>query len=771
MAIAATIAVDLIARTAEFQNAMQSTTAKLDQVGQKMRDIGQTMSLAVTAPIVGGFVAAARAVDQQEEALAKLEGVLRATGGEAGVTSEHVRTLAAQLQGVTTFGDEVTIAGASVLLTFKGIRNEAGAMNNIFDRTLMVGQDLSAELGTDLQSSMIMLGKAIENPKIGLASLTRVGVSFSEQQTEQIKALVDSNQMLDAQRVILEALEGQVGGTAQALAQTVGGRMTQAMNDFGDQVERIGKAIEPMRLALINAITQITARLANMSPEALRVATAVAAVAAAIGPLLVVLGFAIQQVSALLPVMRALNAVFLANPFGIAVVALGALAAALTVVYTRSETFRNLVGGLIETMASLAQTIMSAVGGAFSWIFEKIMQVGEAVGNFAARFGIELPEKVRSGIDTAKQIISELRAPSLDLGVTGSNAAAVDALYGPTMEASQTVADALTSSSDAITAAQETQRLSMSNLMTTGIAPVTAALIENENKVGLQSAALEKLTVDTATQQAHTIAVNEAQQRLAQRTDELTGVSKIFQDATDISKQKLQGLGGNAMDLASKFTPLGLLMEILGEAFETLKPVIESLMEPFRIIGQVLGKALASILRALFPIIKSMAIAFTYVGQIFFKVAELIAKAIGYAVYGIGKAIDALPFVSAKGVISAGQALINVGEGFGQAYKDLGEAREEIKGLELPDEKAKQSEEMAAKSTDANVATAENTKRIADALEEQNKRPPPTITVHAGGGADGRQIGSDIARQLDDYYGRGVIREERNAGRVGTFSE
>jgi len=212
-------------------------------------------------------------------------------------------------------------------------------------------------------------------------------------------------------------------------------------------------------------------------------------------------------------------------------------------------------------------------------------------------------------------------------------------------------------------------------------------------------------------------------------------------------------------------------MEVLGETFETLKPVIESLMEPFRIIGQVLGKALASILRALFPIIKSMAIAFTYVGQIFFKVAELISKAIGYAVYGIGKAIDAIPFVSAKSVIRAGQSLINVGEGFGQAYKDLGEAREEIKGLELPDEKAKQSEEMAAKSTDANVETAENTKRIADALEEQNKRPPPTITVHAGGGADGRQIGSDIARQLDDYYGRGVIREERNAGRVGTFSE
>jgi hypothetical protein len=47
-----------------------------------------------------------------------------------------------------------------------------------------------------------------------LQLLSRSGVTFTETEKERIKALVESNRVSEAQVLILEAIETQVGGTA-----------------------------------------------------------------------------------------------------------------------------------------------------------------------------------------------------------------------------------------------------------------------------------------------------------------------------------------------------------------------------------------------------------------------------------------------------------------------------------------------------------------------------------------------------------------------------
>ena len=793
MAIAATIAVDLLAKTDSFQAALKDTSQRVTKLGEELKSVGQTMTLAVTAPLVGGFIAASRAIDEQEKSLAKLDGVLRATGGAAGVTGDHIKDLAASLQQTTTFGDEVTISGAAVLLTFKGIRNEAGAMNNIFDRTLMVGQDMSALLGTDLQSSMVMLGKAIENPVLGISALTRVGVSFTDEQKETIKTLAESNRTLDAQKLVLQALETQLGGTAQAMAQTVSGQITQAANNFGDQMERMGKAVEPFRLVMAQAMQAAANQMAGMSDNTLAVVGVLGAAAAATGPLVMGMGQLVVSLNAAVQIQKTLNLTVSMNPYIAAAAAIAALAAGMVYAYGKSETFRQVVASVAEAVVSFGKTVVnfaiapikallpvaeaifsglaSVIGGFVSGAAGLLQMVlPDSVAASVTAFKDNLTGGVRSAVDTAKQIISELRAPSLDLGVTGTNAAAQDALYGPIIQASSNVAQGLTVDFDKARDALGSTTIAVKE-NTLALIPMEQAMRGNIEKMQSQSRVI--MAAEDYQRELNEQIENTTLQmgETSMAFDILTGVMDAFSSANEIAKNRLGGVANSALDMVSKFTPMGIIVEMLSEALEYLMPVVESVIEPFKIIGLVLGKALASILRALFPVIKMVAIAFTYVGQIFFKIAEFLAKAIGYAVYGIGKAIDAIPFVSGKKVIAAGQALIDMGEGFGQAYKDLGNAREEIRGLELPEEKAKESLELTKQSADANKQTAQNTQRIAEALEKERAQPRVQVVIQGGAGRGGTDANADIIRQLDDYFGRSTVYEERAVGRVDSFNE
>ena len=75
---------------------------------------------------------------------------------------------------------------------------------------------MSPVLGTDASGSAIQLGKALNDPIKGITALTRVGVTFTEQQKDQITTLVESGKTIDAQKIILGELQKEFGGSAEA---------------------------------------------------------------------------------------------------------------------------------------------------------------------------------------------------------------------------------------------------------------------------------------------------------------------------------------------------------------------------------------------------------------------------------------------------------------------------------------------------------------------------------------------------------------------------
>jgi len=96
-------------------------------------------------------------------------------------------------------------------------------------------------MGTDLKSAAIQLGKALNDPIANLSALSRSGIQFSKSQKAMVKELVESNKMVEAQKIILAELDTQFGGSARAARDTMGGALSALGNKFGDLFEASGK--------------------------------------------------------------------------------------------------------------------------------------------------------------------------------------------------------------------------------------------------------------------------------------------------------------------------------------------------------------------------------------------------------------------------------------------------------------------------------------------------------------------------------------------------
>lgn len=179
--------------------------------------------------------------------------VLRSTGGAANVTADQVGKLATSLSKVAGVDDELVQAGENVLLTFTSVRNQIGAGNDVFNQATKAALDMSAAWGGDLQGNIIQLGKALNDPIQGMTALRRSGVSFTEEQQAQIKALQESGDLLGAQKVILAEVNAEFGGAAAANATALDKMHVAVLN----AKEAIGTALLPAVNAASGGLTEI----------------------------------------------------------------------------------------------------------------------------------------------------------------------------------------------------------------------------------------------------------------------------------------------------------------------------------------------------------------------------------------------------------------------------------------------------------------------------------------------------------------------------------
>lgn len=331
---------------ASAKNAATQITGSLEFSIKNLAKAALSAGAAVMGAMSIGTVIR-RAVDEisgAQAAMAQVEAAIASTGGAAGVTKEQISEMASRFQQVTTFGDDAVVSMSAVLLTFTKIGSET------FPRASQAILDLSARMGTDLQSSAVQVGKALNDPIQGITALSRVGVSFTEQQKEVIKHLVETGRVAEAQAVILKELETEFGGSAEAARKTLGGALQALQETIGNVYESIGEGLAPALQQLTeeaNTFLATNGELARQVGELLGKALIFAAesakflaehielITAAIVAyaayqavfLFVQLADAIKKAVA---AMAALNVTMAANPIGAIAALIGLAAGALT---------------------------------------------------------------------------------------------------------------------------------------------------------------------------------------------------------------------------------------------------------------------------------------------------------------------------------------------------------------------------------------------------------------------------------------------------------
>lgn len=268
---------------------------------------GFSSQLQSLAQVAGGLFAGGQllnfgkqfvdAFQESQAATAQLGAVLQSTGGIAGVTAAQAIELSKSLQQVTTFSDEAVLKSENLLLTFTNIGQ------NIFPEATKAVLDMSTALGQDTSNSAIQLGKALQDPILGVTALRRVGVAFNETQRQTIQTLVETGRGLEAQKMILKEVQTEFGNSAQALAQTFGGQLKILENNLNDVQESMGaliaNALRPFVLGLndfvqhnqdfIVALGVATLAAGGFAAAVIAIAGAVAIAMTVMGPFTILL--------------------------------------------------------------------------------------------------------------------------------------------------------------------------------------------------------------------------------------------------------------------------------------------------------------------------------------------------------------------------------------------------------------------------------------------------------------------------------------------------
>ena len=265
------------------QKQLRGAAKSMQQAGHSMMQGGAALTIGITAPFIALVTTSREAAIESRTAVGQVESSLASMGNAAGRSQKQLEAQAKALQGLSVFDDDDILRKVTAnLLTFG---NVAGT---VFDRAQLAAVNLSARLGTDLQGSTLMLGKALQNPVKGMTALTRAGVSLSPVMQERIKALVKTGQLESAQILLLQEIETQYRGAAAA--QRAADPDAAARDAWREMQETLGgialNVLPPLTAALVTAMDAFN----NLSPEMQATVVGGVAVAAALGPVVTVLG-------------------------------------------------------------------------------------------------------------------------------------------------------------------------------------------------------------------------------------------------------------------------------------------------------------------------------------------------------------------------------------------------------------------------------------------------------------------------------------------------
>lgn len=284
----------------------------------------------------------------QVEAETKLQTVMRNTMDATDDEVQSIKDLCSAQQELGVVGADVQAAGAQELATYASKKSSLATLIPVMNDMIaqQYGFNATQESAVNIAT---MMGKVFAGQT---SALSRYGYTFSEAQEQILKFGTEEEKAATLAEVISQS----VGGVNEELAKTDAGHMVQLRNAIDDVKVQVGQMLIPFESFLTQA-----AEMGTAASGIIQLAQAINAT-----------GIATKAWTA---AQWLLNAALDANPIGIIVMALGALAGALIYAYNHSEDFRRIVNLLWEAFKDFTMLLSGIVR---KWLEKVITQFREA---------------------------------------------------------------------------------------------------------------------------------------------------------------------------------------------------------------------------------------------------------------------------------------------------------------------------------------------------------------------------------------------------------
>lgn len=248
---------DLNAETDKLANSTNNAEGKFSGLAEGLGGLIAPLAGAVSAmgALQFGMESLQQAGEDERWELGLREQVAF-TGNAAKLTVEQMKDLTEQVTSNTFATEDSARKSVSVMASFMSVQDEN------FTRSIYLAQDLAEVLGSDMSGAAMQLGKALENPANGISAMADSGVTFTEQQKQVIMSLVETGQKAEAQKLIMDAVAGQLGNTGAAAAKGYAGAVDQMAKSWDSFKGAIGATLLE---GAANSVRSLTATIKDLS--------------------------------------------------------------------------------------------------------------------------------------------------------------------------------------------------------------------------------------------------------------------------------------------------------------------------------------------------------------------------------------------------------------------------------------------------------------------------------------------------------------------------
>ena len=351
---------------------MESISKKAKGIGDKISGIGTKLTVGVTTPLALASKSMVDAASDFDENLNKIDVAFGNSASEVKAwadtaTESFGLSMNQALEATSLFGDMATSMGIS--------QGEAASMS-----TSLAGLagDLASFKNIGIDQAMTALNGVFTGET---ESLKQLGIVMTETNLQEFAnglGLVYDD-MTQAEKVqlrynyVMEMSKNAIGDYARTSDGTA-----NSMRTFKASVENLattlGQNLLPIVTPIIQKATEMVNAFANADPELQQLVLKIAGIAAAAGPVLIVLGKlvsffgivtgAVGSMTKAISGIKNIGGIFSAitSPVGLAVAAITALVAAFAYLMTTNEEFRTSVMNTLSVIGESLMPILQTIG-------------------------------------------------------------------------------------------------------------------------------------------------------------------------------------------------------------------------------------------------------------------------------------------------------------------------------------------------------------------------------------------------------------------------